>query len=78
MWTGDSLFLGNGEENQNIPLKDFTKTKIGYKKHRRGRMDSWSNLVWMYMNNSWIEVSNSLRVPSSKILREEDQVGLYE
>lgn len=48
--TGGSLFLSNGEEDRNMPLKDSTETKMGCQEHqerRGGRMGSWSDLVWI-------------------------------
>ncbi|KAF1864161.1 hypothetical protein Lal_00048726 [Lupinus albus] len=32
--TGGSLFLSNGKENRNMPLKDSTETKMGCQKRR--------------------------------------------
>ncbi|PHT26564.1 hypothetical protein CQW23_33827 [Capsicum baccatum] len=42
--TGGSLFLSNREEDQNVPLKDSTETKMGCQERRGGRMGSWSDL----------------------------------
>ena len=42
-----SLFLSNGKEDRNMPLKDSTETKMGCKKLRGGRMGGWSDLVWI-------------------------------
>ncbi|PHU21329.1 hypothetical protein BC332_06436 [Capsicum chinense] len=42
--TSGSLFLSNGEEDRNVPLKDSTETKMGCQERRGGRMGSWSDL----------------------------------
>ena len=42
-----SLFLSNGEEEQNMPLKDSNETKMDCQERRGGRMGSWSVLVWI-------------------------------
>lgn len=44
--TRGSLFLSNGEEDRNMPL-NTTVVKISCQEHRRDRMDSWSDLVWI-------------------------------
>ena len=45
-WTSGSLFRSNGEEDQNVPLKDFNETKMGCQECR-GKMGGWSDLVWI-------------------------------
>jgi len=40
-------FFKNGEEDWNMPLKNFTETKMGCQNHRESRMGSWLNLVWI-------------------------------
>jgi len=38
---------GNGEEDLNMPLKNFIETKMDCQKRREGRMGSWLDLVWI-------------------------------
>ena len=45
--TGGSLFLSNGKEDRNMPLKDSIETKMGCQERRGGRMGSWLDLVWI-------------------------------
>ena len=65
-WTGGSLFLRNGEEDWNMPLKDFTETKRWAVKNVE--KVGWA-VVRSRMDRTWtiVGVSDSPRVLSSRI-----------
>ncbi|PWA37412.1 ATP synthase subunit beta, chloroplastic [Artemisia annua] len=56
-------------EDRNMPLKDATETKMGCQERRRGRMGSWSDLVWI-VHGRELELA-----PLQGIPWEENQLG---
>lgn len=73
--TGGLLFLSNGEQDRNMPLKNSTETKKDGLSRTQRRQSG--QLVRSNIDRTWaiVGVGGSPRVTSSGIPGEEDQVG---